>query len=180
MNRMLGHSFYSFSQGGKEMNQYYNPQGFQPYNGAARQQGAPDFSGAGTQGFFPSQQQGFQPQFTTGGAPPSAAPGAQAPGAQAPGMLPIEQSYIENILRLNKGKLVTVFATFEGNTQWNAKEFRGIIEAAGRDHVILSDPQTGMRYLIPMVAVDYITFSEEIEYEYPYGAGPQLGTYSPR
>ena len=26
-------------------------------------------------------------------------------GAQVPGMLPVEQSYIENILRLNKGKL---------------------------------------------------------------------------
>lgn len=95
-------------------------------------------------------------------------------------MLPIEQSYIENILRLNKGKLVHLYATFEGSTQWNSKEFTGIIEAAGRDHVILSDPQAGTRYLIPMVSVDYITFSEEIEYEYPYGAGPSLGTYPPR
>lgn len=95
-------------------------------------------------------------------------------------MLPIEQSYIENILRLNKGKLVSVFATFEGNNQWNAKEFRGVIEAAGRDHVILSDPQSGARYLIPMVAVDYITFSEEIEYDYPFGAGPTLSTFPPR
>jgi spore germination protein Q len=81
---------------------------------------------------------------------------------------------------LNKGKLVTVFATFEGNSQWNAKEFKGVIEAAGRDHVILSDPQVGTRYLIPMVAVDYITFSEEIEYEYPFGAGPSLQTFPPR
>jgi spore germination protein Q len=157
------------------MNQYYNPQGFQGYNGAPRQQGMSQAGGAGGQGFFPSQQQGFQPQFT-GGAP-TATPGT---GAVAPGMLPIEQSYIENILRLNKGKLVSVFATFEGNTQWNAKEFRGVIEAAGRDHVILSDPQTGARFLIPMVAVDYITFSEEIEYEYPFGAGPALSTFPPR
>jgi spore germination protein Q len=95
-------------------------------------------------------------------------------------MLPIEQSYIENILRLNKGKLVTVFATFEGNNQWNAKEFKGIIEAAGRDHVILSDPQSGARYLIPMVAVDYVQISEEIEYEYTYGSAPPLATYTPR
>ena len=41
------------------------------------------------------------------------------------GMLPVEQSYIENILRLNKGKLATVYATFENNTQWNAKIFKG-------------------------------------------------------
>jgi spore germination protein Q len=162
------------------MNQYYNPQGFQqPYTGATRQQGAQTFQGGGGhQAFFAGQ-----PGFSTAGAPTMPTmPTMPAPGAgqQIPGMLPIEQSYIENILRLNKGKLVTVFATFEGNTQWNAKEFRGIIEAAGRDHVILSDPQTGTRYLIPMVAVDYITFSEEIEYEYPFGAGPSMGTYAPR
>ncbi len=101
-------------------------------------------------------------------------------GAQVPGMLPVEQSYIENILRLNKGKLVTVYATFENNTEWNAKIFKGLIEAAGRDHLILSDPQTGERILLPMVYLDYVTFSEEIEYEYPFGAAPGLTTSPPR
>jgi spore germination protein Q len=159
------------------MNQYYNPQGFQPYTGAAGQQGAQPIAGGG-QPFYPSQQ-GF-PQFPPAGAGAGAVPQPPSGGGQAQGMLPLEQSYIENILRLNKGKLVHVFATFEGNTQWNAKEFTGIIEAAGRDHVILSDPQKGTRFLIPMVAVDYITFDEEIEYEYPYAGGPSLGTYPPR
>jgi spore germination protein Q len=98
-----------------------------------------------------------------------------------PGMLPLEESYIENILRLNKGKIATVYATFENNREWNAKIFKGVIEAAGRDHVILSDPQTGMRYLIPMIYVDYVTFDEPIAYEYPYaGGGAGLSTYSPR
>ncbi|WP_066072856.1 spore coat protein GerQ [Neobacillus soli] len=156
------------------MTQYYNPQGFQPYTGATGQQGAQPIAGGG-QGFMPTQ--GF-PQFPPAGA--GSMPAMPPTGAgQVPGMLPIEQSYIENILRLNKGKLVHVFATFEGNTAWNAKEFTGIIEAAGRDHVILSDPQKGTRYLIPMVAVDYITFAEEIEYDLPFG-GVQLGTYPPR
>ena len=50
------------------------------------------------------------------------------------------------------------------------KSLKGIIEAAGRDHLILSDPQTGERILLPMVYLDYVTFSEEIEYEYPFGA----------
>lgn len=167
------------------MSQYYNPQGFQPYTGGAGQQGAQPMAGGG-QGFMPAQQglPQFPPAASGGFPPPPAGAGAfpspPAVGGQIPGMLPLEQSYIENILRLNKGKLVTVFATFEGNSQWNAKEFKGIIEAAGRDHVILSDPQAGTRYLIPMVAVDYITFSEEIEYEYPFGAGPALGTFPPR
>lgn len=154
------------------MNQYYNPQGYQPY--PARQQGANQYQGQG-QGFFPGgQQQGF-PQFQGQGAP------AGTPAAsQQQGMLPIEQSYIENILRLNKGKLATVYATFEGNNQWNGVKFVGIVEAAGRDHLILSDPQTGQRSLIPMVAFDYATFDEELEYEYPFGAGPSLSTFPPR
>ncbi|MBU8880995.1 spore coat protein GerQ [Bacillus sp. FJAT-29790] len=107
--------------------------------------------------------------------------GTTSSGPQIPGMLPIEQSYIENILRLNKGKLVTVYTTFENNREWNAKIFKGLIEAAGRDHLILSDPQSGMRYLIPMVYVDYVTFEEEIEYEYPgFVGGAGLSQYSPR
>lgn len=153
------------------MNPYYNQQGFQAYPDPTRQQ--PSFGGpAGFPGTQSGGGMGMLPQ-TMGGGPP------QITG-QIPGMLPIEQSYIENILRLNKGKLVTVFATFENNTQWNAKEFKGIIEAAGRDHVILSDPQTGMRFLIPMVHVDYVTFSEVIEYEFPHAGGSQISTYSPR
>lgn len=103
----------------------------------------------------------------------------QTISAQVPGMLPIEQSYIENILRLNKGKLVSVHATFENNREWNAKIFNGLIEAAGRDHIIISDPQTGERYLIPMVFVDYVTFEEEIEYEPIFGAA-SLTTHQPR
>jgi spore germination protein Q len=156
------------------MNQYYNPQGYQPY--PVRQQGGNQFQGQGQgQGYFPGQQQQGFPQFPQQGAP------AGTPAAsQQQGMLPIEQSYIENILRLNKGKLATVYATFEGNNQWNAKKFVGIIEAAGRDHLILSDPQTGQRTLIPMVAFDYATFDEELEYEYPFGSSPGLSTFPPR
>lgn len=92
-----------------------------------------------------------------------------------PGMLPLQQSYIENILRLNRGKHVTVYMTFEGNDQWNAKIFRGIIEAAGRDHIILSDPQSGKRYLLLMVYLDYVEFDEEINY-----LNPGLATFPPR
>jgi spore germination protein Q len=101
-------------------------------------------------------------------------------GPDVPGMLPLEQSYIENILRLNRGKLATVYMTFENNREWNAKIFKGIIEAAGRDHIILSDPQTGKRYLLLMVYLDYITFDEELEYEYPFNSQGQLAQYLPR
>ncbi|WP_085994000.1 spore coat protein GerQ [Oceanobacillus senegalensis] len=125
---------------------------------------------------FPTQQQiPFQPQQTQ-------QPTQQQAVSDVPGMLPLQQSYIENILRLNKGKHVTVYMTFENNSQWNAKTFTGIIEAAGRDHIILSDPNTGKRYLLLMVYLDYVTFDEEINYQYPFATGSQqqLSTYPPR
>lgn len=96
----------------------------------------------------------------------------QQPTPTLPSQFPvIEQSYIENILRLNRGKMATVYMNFE-NSQWGSKVFKGIIEAAGKDHIILSDPQTGIRYLLLMIYLNYITFDEEINYEYPF-AFPQ-------
>ena len=60
--------------------------------------------------------------------------------------------------------------TFEGSKDGNTRLFKGIIEAAGGDHLILSDPQTGTRYLLPLIYLDYVTFDEEIEYSYPIGS----------
>lgn len=160
----------------------YPTYGYQkaPYYGGTA--GIPQMPLAPSGGYPPVGTGGFPPVGTGGFPPVGAGTGGTAPstGVDVPGMLPTEQSYIENILRLNKGKLVDVYATFENNREWNAKVFRGIIEAAGRDHVIISDPQTGARYLIPMVYVDYVQFEEEIEYEYPFGASPGLATYPPR
>lgn len=82
-----------------------------------------------------------------------------------PGTLPLEQSYIENILRMNLGKKVTIHMTFEGN---NTKIFKGRLEAAGKDHIIISDPETGHRNLLLMIYLDYVTFDEKLDYSYPY------------
>ncbi len=77
-------------------------------------------------------------------------------------------SYISNILRLNRGKLATVYMTFSGNDAATARRtFIGILEAAGRDHIILSDPNTGHRYVLLTVYLDYVEFPEEINYYYP-------------
>jgi len=94
-------------------------------------------------------------------------PGAGAGAEDLAGQMPLEQSYIENILRLNLGKVATIYMTFENNREWNAKIFKGRLEAAGRDHIIISDPNTGMRYLLLMVNLDYITFDEELNYFAP-------------
>ncbi|WP_375163055.1 spore coat protein GerQ [Paenibacillus sp. SC116] len=75
-----------------------------------------------------------------------------------------EQSFVENILRLNLGKVGTFYMTYENNSEWNAKIFRGVLEAAGRDHIIISDPATGQRTLLLMVNLDYATFNEPLVY----------------
>lgn len=106
------------------------------------------------------------PAMPTYGYSPFGAPGSMG-GQTGPGMLPTEESFIENILRLNLGKMVTLYMTYENNSEWNAKIFRGILEAAGRDHIIISDPKTGMRFLLLMVNLDYATFDEPLQYSYP-------------
>ncbi|WP_441007552.1 spore coat protein GerQ [Thalassobacillus devorans] len=137
-------------------------------DGGQQGMGMMDMAGAGQQGMMPGMmwagQQGMMPGMMGG----TGNQGGMAPPGTPGGMLQTEESYIENILRLNRGKEATVYMTFENNDQWNAKIFKGIIEAAGRDHIILSDPQSGKRYLLLMVYLDYITFDEEIEYSYPF------------
>ena len=146
-----------------QMGQMYQQQGQQPFT----QMG-------GQQSYQQPSPQLFQPQPAGVQVPPM--PSAQQTSPSIPGMLPLEQSYIENILRLNRGKVATVYMTFENNPEWNAKVFRGEIEAAGRDHIILSDRKTGTRYLLLMVYLDYITFDEPITYDYPYS----MASYTPR
>lgn len=82
--------------------------------------------------------------------------------------LPMEQSYIENILRLNKGKMVKAYVSFPDSTEWRNKIFAGRIEEAGRDHLIISNPNTGEWDLILMIYLNYVTFDEKINYSHSY------------
>ncbi|WEG18974.1 spore coat protein GerQ [Alkalihalophilus pseudofirmus] len=80
------------------------------------------------------------------------------------GMGRVEESFIENILRYNKGKVGTFYFTYQGNTEWNAMVYQGRIETAGRDHIIISDPASGKRYLLMMANLDWVEFDERINY----------------
>ena len=82
--------------------------------------------------------------------------------------LPMEQSYIENILRLNKGKMVKAYVSFPDSTEWRNKIFEGRIEQAGRDHLIISNPKNGEWYLILMIYLNYVTFDEKVNYSYEF------------
>jgi spore germination protein Q len=144
------------------------PMGYQQYPGTGFQQpGYPGMPGGYPQGY---------PQYPGFPTPPAPTP------TPSTGATPFfEQSYIENILRLNKGKIATVYMNFE-NSQWGSKVFKGVIEAAGKDHIILSDPVTGMRYVLLQIYLNYITFDEEIDYDYPIAPIPgqePLGTSAP-
>ena len=90
--------------------------------------------------------------------------GNMVPNQESVNELPIEQSYIENILRLNKGKKGTVHYTVPGSEVYKDREFKGIIEQSGRDHIILSEPSTGKWLLLLMIYVDFVTFDEKINY----------------
>ncbi len=82
--------------------------------------------------------------------------------------LDMEQSYIENILRLNKGKRVKVYVSYPDSTEWRDRIYNGIIEEAGKDHLIISDPNTGKWFLIRMIYLDYVEFDERINYSHAY------------
>ena len=77
---------------------------------------------------------------------------------------PMEQSYIENILRRNKGKKVRAHVSFSDSIEWRDRVFSGFIEEAGRDNLIISDPETGKWYLILMIYLDFVEFDEKIIY----------------
>ena len=79
-----------------------------------------------------------------------------------------EQSYIENILRYNKGKRVNIYMSYPDSSEWQNKIYSGIIEAAGKDHIILSTPEDGKWYLLRLIYLDYVEFMEKINYSYNY------------
>ncbi|MEC0239629.1 spore coat protein GerQ [Paenibacillus dokdonensis] len=143
------------------------PQPFRPatYNMG---NGYPGLSGGG-QGMPGSMTMGSMggmgsvPPQVTSGSPM----GPMGTVMQAPQQPQFEQSYIENILRLNLGKTGTFYMTYENNSQWNAKVFTGVIEAAGRDHIIISERSTGQRIVLLTLNLDYITFNEPLIYQYP-------------
>ncbi|MDW0108587.1 spore coat protein GerQ [Sporosarcina aquimarina] len=107
---------------------------------------------------FPPQQHQQQQQ--------NVPPQVTIPSGRPPAGSFREESYIENILRLNRGKVGTFHFSFENAMEagTNVKAVTGMVEAAGRDHVILSEQSTGKRFLFPMIYFDYAEFNEELNY----------------
>lgn len=100
-------------------------------------------------------------------------PSAETPSGRP--VLPIgEQSYIENILRLNIGQPGTFHFSFThalGDTT-NTRTITGTVEEAGRDHVIVQDAATGHQFLFPMIYFDYAEFDGQVNY-FPQSMKPR-------
>lgn len=75
-----------------------------------------------------------------------------------------EQSYIENIIRLNRGKYGRFYMSFPDSLEYRDRIFSGIIEQAGKDHIIISDPTTGKWYLLLLIYLDFVEFDENINF----------------
>ena len=82
--------------------------------------------------------------------------------------LVMEQSLIENILRINKGKKVKAYVSYPESSAWQNKIYDGIIEQAGRDHLIIRDIKNNVWYLIRMIYLNYVEFEENINYVNTY------------
>lgn len=78
----------------------------------------------------------------------------------------VTQAYIENVLRINIGKLGTFFFTYTGSNEWRDKVYKGVIEQVGRDHFVIHDPKNDQRYLLQFVYFDWAEFDEELNSRY--------------
>ena len=90
----------------------------------------------------------------------------QAPKEDHRGLPTGEQSYIENILRLNIGNPGTFNFSFEHAVRsgFNTLAVTGVVEQAGRDHVIIKEESTGHSYLFPMIYFDFAEFEDGVNY----------------
>lgn len=72
----------------------------------------------------------------------------------------LEQSFIENILRLNLGKVASFYMHYEDGE----KVFRGLLTQASTDHYIIEETSSGKTLILPSVYLKYIVFDEKINY----------------
>ena len=79
-----------------------------------------------------------------------------------------EESYIENILRLNRGKPGTFYFTIPsstaGNNQGTTRVIRGVVVEAGRDHAVIRELSSNHYFLFPMIYFDFAEFDEQLVY----------------
>ena len=119
-------------------------------------------------GQYPAGQYGYV-QFPAGQVTTPPAQSTVSPVRNGTAASFREESYIENILRLNRGKIGTFYFTIPsgnvGETEGGTTRIvRGAIVEAGRDHAIIAEADTGHYYLFPMIYFDFAEFGEPLTY----------------
>ena len=79
--------------------------------------------------------------------------------------VPLVQTYVENILRVNIGKKGTFYFSYSGSKQWTDMSYTGVIEQAGRDHVIIRT-DSNQRIILLYVYLLWATFDEPLDYQH--------------
>lgn len=73
---------------------------------------------------------------------------------------------MESLLKMNRGKVVTVYMTFADSKDFTDKIFKGVVESVGKDHFIVADPKSGKRFILLYDCIDWIEFDDEIKYDF--------------
>ncbi len=108
---------------------------------------------------YTPQQPGFsQPPF------PPTPPYPQTKIVSMP--MQYEDTTLESLLKMNRGKVLTAYATYTNSKEFNDKIFKGVIESVGKDHFIISDPKSGKRFILRYPSVNWIEFDDEIKYDF--------------
>lgn len=104
------------------------------------------------------QNQPMQQQMTP--------PPVTIPSGRPPGLPRGEQSYMENILRLNIGEPGIFHFSFTHTLEetLNVRNVAGAVVEAGRDHVIIKEESSDHYFLFPMIYFDYAEFLGEVNY----------------
>ena len=76
----------------------------------------------------------------------------------------MNEEYVDTILNKNRGKKTKIYVTVPGSSEWQDKVYEGIIEGAGKDHLIISNPNNGEWNIIPLMYLVAISVLEPISY----------------
>ena len=68
----------------------------------------------------------------------------------------------------NKGRKIKAYVSYPDSSAWQNKVYEGIIEEAGRDHLIIRDNTNNLWYLIRIIYLNYVEFMEPIIYSHSF------------
>lgn len=70
--------------------------------------------------------------------------------------------FAEDVLSKNKGKYVKVYMSFSDSKEWCDRIFEGVLEAWGRDFILLFDKKNNKRFMVWNLYIDFIEFNEQV------------------